>query len=67
MGSRIAPPSVSGQPDTVEVIEKGGEWFVRIVENAVETKSMSFELEAFAVSFAEGQCIRLGIADFKRV
>lgn len=50
----------------VELLEHGGEWFVRITENATETISKSFEREAFAMSFAEGQCVRLGIAGYLR-
>ena len=42
----------------IEVIEACGEWFVRVVEDGKED-SRSFELEAYALAFAEGQRIRL--------
>ena len=50
----------------IEVVEACGEWFVRVVEEDQEL-TRSFELEAFALSFAEGQRRRLGLADFTRV
>ena len=50
----------------VEVVEACGEWFVRVVEEDQEL-TRSFELEAFALVFAEGQRRRLGLADFTRV
>ncbi|QKD13587.1 hypothetical protein [Mesorhizobium sp. NZP2077] len=50
----------------VEVVEACGEWFVRVVEEDQEL-TRSFELESFALAFAEGQRIRLGLADFKRL
>jgi hypothetical protein len=50
----------------VEVVEACGEWFVRVVEEDQEI-TRSFELESFALAFAEGQRIRLGLADFKRL
>ncbi|WP_245491487.1 MULTISPECIES: hypothetical protein [unclassified Mesorhizobium] len=50
----------------VEVAEACGEWFVRTVEEDQEI-TRSFELESFALAFAEGQRIRLGLAEFKRL
>ena len=50
----------------VEVVEACGEWFVRVVEEDQEL-TRSFEIEAFALAFAEGQRMRLGLADFKRL
>ncbi|MBM2712398.1 hypothetical protein JQK88_14260 [Mesorhizobium caraganae] len=50
----------------VEVIEARGEWFVRVVEDDQEL-TRSFNLESFALAYAEGQRIRLGLADFKRL
>ncbi|MER8622899.1 hypothetical protein [Mesorhizobium sp. M0586] len=38
----------------VEVVEACGEWFVRVVEKGKED-SRSFELESYALAFAEGQ------------
>ena len=51
---------------SVEVMEACGEWFVRVVDGDEEL-TRSFELESFALAFAEGQRIRLGLADFDRV
>jgi hypothetical protein len=50
----------------IEVVEACGEWFVRVVEEDQEI-TRSFELESFALAFAEGQRIRLGLADFTRL
>jgi len=51
---------------SVEVIEACGEWFVRVVEDDQEL-TRSFDLESFALAYAEGQRIRLGLADFRRL
>lgn len=50
----------------IEVVEACGEWHVRVVEDDRE-KTLTFELEAYALAFAEGQRTRLGLADFKRL
>ena len=50
----------------VEVVEACGEWLVRVVEDDQEL-TRSFEIESFALAFAEGQRLRLGLADFKRL
>lgn len=50
----------------VEVVEACGEWFVRVVEDG-KASTTSFELEAFALTFAEGQRIRLGLETITRV
>ncbi|WP_322419563.1 hypothetical protein [Mesorhizobium huakuii] len=50
----------------VEVMEVCGEWFVRVVDGDEEL-TRSFELESFALVYAEGQRIRLGLADFDRL
>ncbi|ESY03109.1 hypothetical protein X753_24160 [Mesorhizobium sp. LNJC399B00] len=42
----------------VEVVEAFGEWSVRVAEEDQEI-TRSFVLESFALSFAEGQRIRL--------
>lgn len=47
-----------GSPTFVEVIEACGEWFVRVVEDGNED-CRSFEIEVYALAFAEGQRIRL--------
>ncbi|MUT25237.1 hypothetical protein CK231_20755 [Mesorhizobium loti] len=43
-----------------------GEWLVRVVDGDEEL-TRSFDLESFALAFAEGRRIRLGLADFKRI
>ncbi|WP_246135784.1 hypothetical protein [Mesorhizobium intechi] len=50
----------------VEVIEACGEWFVRVVDGDEEL-TRAFELESFALTYAEGQRRRLGLADFDRL
>ncbi|PBB24017.1 MULTISPECIES: hypothetical protein [unclassified Mesorhizobium] len=50
----------------VEMIQVCGEWFVRVV-NGDEEIIRSFELEAFALAYAEGQRIRLGLAYFDQL
>ena len=44
----------------IEVVECAGEWFVRVVEQGHENV-YSFELEALARAYAEGQRVRLGL------
>ena len=50
----------------VEVVEACGEWFVRVVEEDQEL-TRSFDLESFALSFAEGQRIRLHLDKIVRL
>lgn len=50
---------------SVEVVEACGEWFVRVVGD--EELTRSFELESFALSFAEGERRRLGLDKFVRL
>jgi hypothetical protein len=50
----------------IEVVEACGEWFVRVVEEDQEL-TRSFELESFALAFAEGQRIRLGLDKVTRL
>ncbi|TGR13055.1 hypothetical protein EN833_07725 [Mesorhizobium sp. M4B.F.Ca.ET.190.01.1.1] len=50
----------------VELAEACGEWFVRVVEEDQEL-TRSFETEAFALSYAEGQRRRLGLDKVMRV
>jgi len=50
----------------VEVIEACGEWFVRVVEEDQEL-TRAFEMESYALAYAEGQRRRLGLADFTRI
>ena len=48
------------KPNAVEVVGTGGEWFVHVVENGEEIIT-SFELEAYAMGYAEGQRIPFGL------
>ena len=50
----------------IEVVEACGEWFVRVVEEDQEL-TRSFDLESFALSFAEGQRIRLHLDKIVRL
>ncbi|MEI9402045.1 hypothetical protein [Mesorhizobium argentiipisi] len=50
----------------VEVAEACGEWFVRVTEDGQEL-TRSFELESFALSYAEGQRLRLGLHTITRI
>ena len=45
-------------PDSVEIIENMGEWFVRVVR-AGKAYVTTFEVESYARAFAEGQRIQL--------
>ena len=53
-------------PTFIEILECSGEWFVRVVEDGRETIS-SFELESFALAYAESQRIRLGLEAIVRL
>jgi len=53
-------------PPAIEVVEACGEWFVRVVEDGKATTT-SFDLEAFALTFAEGQRMRLGLERIARI
>ncbi|MGX8010109.1 hypothetical protein ACVDG8_014650 [Mesorhizobium sp. ORM8.1] len=50
----------------IEVVEACGEWHVRVIEED-QAKTLTFELESFALAFAEGQRIRLKLPDFTRL
>ena len=50
---------------TVWIEEAGDEWVVRVAEGG-KTRVEAFILEAFAMSFAEGQRIRLGLQKVER-
>ncbi|MGX5847090.1 hypothetical protein ACWGTO_08435 [Mesorhizobium sp. PL10] len=54
------------EPSAIEVVEACGEWFVRVVEDGKATTT-SFELKAFALTFAEGQRMRLGLEAVTRI
>jgi hypothetical protein len=45
-------------PDSIDITENMGEWFVRVVRNGKAHVS-TFEIEAYARAFAEGQ--RMGL------
>ncbi|UCI28221.1 hypothetical protein [Mesorhizobium sp. B2-8-5] len=49
----------------VELAEVSGEWLVRVIENDQEL-TRSFELEEYALSYAEGQRMRLGLNNVTR-
>ncbi|TPN37852.1 hypothetical protein FKO01_06245 [Mesorhizobium sp. B2-3-3] len=49
----------------VELAEACGEWFVRVTEDHQEL-TRAFEQESFALSYAEGQRIRLGLHTITR-
>jgi len=57
--------NLNGDP-RVEVVEAGGEWDVRVVEEDQEF-TRSFVLESYALSFAEGQRRRLGLDNIVRM
>ena len=50
----------------VELVEGYGEWHVRVIEEDHE-HTRSFEIESFALAYAEGQRRRLALADFTRI
>ncbi|WP_246681136.1 hypothetical protein [Mesorhizobium sp. B2-3-15] len=50
----------------IEVFEACGEWFVRVLEKDREL-TRSFILESFALSYAEGQRIRLRLDRVVRI
>ncbi len=60
------PFPASSLSNAVEVVESLGEWFVRVVENGVE-QTASFVMESFAMAYAEGQRMRLGLDSVRRL
>lgn len=60
------PFPATGDRSTVELVDACGEWFVRVVEHG-EPKTMSFDLESFAIAYAEGQRRRLKLDRIVRV
>ena len=52
---------------SVEVVDGLGEWFVFICEGNGEPIIQSFDFEAYARAYAEGQRIRLGLKRFTTV
>jgi hypothetical protein len=51
----------------IEVIDTYGEWFVRVIEDGMIPLTKSFETEYYAVAFAEGHRIRLGLERYERL
>jgi hypothetical protein len=47
-------------PDSVDITENMGEWFVRVVREG-KAHALSFEPEAYARAYAEGQRVGLGL------
>jgi len=64
----MAPfPTLDGFGVTsIEMIEAGGEWFVRVVEKGKESVQ-TFDLESYAFDFAERQRVRLGLEAIVRL
>lgn len=58
-------PDQANAKARVEVIENCGEWFVHVTESGKTAATNSFEIEAFALAFAEGQRIRLGLERYE--
>jgi hypothetical protein len=56
----------NGSHTVVEVLESDGEWYVRVIEHERETIN-TFQLELFAVAFAENSRLRLGLEKFDRL
>lgn len=52
-------------PDSVEITENLGEWFVRVVRNGKATIS-TLEMESYARAFEEGQRLGLGLGKENR-
>lgn len=50
----------------IEVVEGCGEWFVRVIGGGEET-ICQFDLESFALAYAEGQRLRLKLGAIKRL
>lgn len=65
MSVELSFPPVSS-PNAVEVVESFGEWFVRVIEDGAEQVA-SFVAESFALAFAEGQRVRLGLEVITRL
>ena len=57
---------VDGSHTCIELTEACGEWFVRVVNDGRATV-LSFELESFAMAYAEGQRLRLGLEKYDRL
>jgi hypothetical protein len=56
----------NGFHTVVEVLENGGEWYVRVAE-AGNQIIRTFGVESRAIDFAAEQCLRLGLEKYDRV
>lgn len=56
----ISHPESAPIPDSVQIYENMGEWFVMVVRDGKDHVT-SFELESFARAYAEGQRLGLGL------
>jgi hypothetical protein len=66
MSASFLFPSNWEMQTVVEILENDGEWYVRVIEHERETIN-TFELELFAMAFAEHQRLRLGLKEFDRL
>ncbi|BAB54734.1 hypothetical protein [Mesorhizobium japonicum] len=48
------------------MVEACGEWRVRVVDGN-QNKTLTFELESYALAYAEGQPMRLGLDKLTRL
>lgn len=62
----VAETGATQQRASVQLSEFLGEWVVRIVGEGGGTYSRAFEQRDAAESFAEGQCLRLGLHSYQR-
>jgi hypothetical protein len=62
----LAQNCLSDIATAIELFETDGEWCVRVVENGGEQVA-TFVMESFALAYAEGQRIRLGIDSITRL
>jgi len=56
----VSDPGSDQAPDSVRILENMGEWFVIVVRGGKDYVT-SFELEAYARSYAEGQRLGFGL------
>jgi hypothetical protein len=60
-----SPQRESNVGTQIEVVEACGEWFVRVTDEGREI-TRQFDLESFALVYAEGQRLRLKLAGITR-
>lgn len=61
-GGDMSPVSPSDNQSSVELVESMGEWSVRVDEGTGAPQVATFGHKDYAVSYSEGQAIRLGVA-----